>query len=58
MYQSRASKRLEQNPFSLVGRGQSPTAGLPSAPNPSRRPLTLAAPSNEQYPRTVAPRVL
>jgi hypothetical protein len=40
----KVSKRLEGNSFSLVGRRQSPAADLPGAPNPSRRPQTIAAP--------------
>jgi hypothetical protein len=42
LYQLKVSKRLEGNPLSLAGHGQSVAAGLPSTPNPSRRPLTLA----------------
>jgi hypothetical protein len=31
LYQLKVSKRLEGNPFSLAGHGQSPAAGLPNA---------------------------
>jgi hypothetical protein len=50
LYQLKINKRFEENSFSLAGRGQSPMTGLPITPNPSCRPLTLAVPSNKQYP--------
>jgi hypothetical protein len=53
-----SSKRLEGKTFSLAGRGQSPVAGVLSAPHsPNRR--SSASLAREQYPHgSVAPRVL
>ena len=50
LYQLKVSKKLEGNPFSLAGRGQSPAAGLPNALKPSRRPQTRAAPTLRTVP--------
>jgi hypothetical protein len=48
----KSSKRLEGKPFSLVGRGRSPAAGVP------RNPATLAAPLSQPSPREQYPQLL